>query len=60
MDDAVTEYSTRMGTGYLVRGPEAARVYPLAEWIEDKRGDGSKVYRRRIVVIEDWTEVDAP
>jgi hypothetical protein len=39
--------------------PYIERIYPLAEKIRAHRRRG-KVYRRRIIVIEDWTEVDAP
>lgn len=61
MDEVVTEYAQQMGSGeYRVRWPGADKVYPLAEWIADRREDGGKVYRRCIIVVEDWQEVDAP
>lgn len=56
----VTEYGHLHGSGYLLRGPEAERFYPLAEWIEDKRDNGGRVFRRRVIVVEDWTEVTGP
>lgn len=33
---------------------------PLAERIEHARANGGKVYRRRVIIVEDWAEVDAP
>ena len=59
-DAEVTEYATRMGSGEMrVRysDPRIERIYPLALWIEHQQSE-RKVYRRRVVVIEDWTEVD--
>ena len=52
----ITEYATMMsGGGMHVRwdDPEVERIYPLAEWIPL----GGKVYRRRVIVVEDWEEV---
>lgn len=37
--------------------PETERVYPLTEWITHNQRDGGRVYRRRIIVVEDWIEV---
>lgn len=64
MDDApiVTEHAVRMsGGGYHTRAdfPELERIAPLAQWIEHRYViDETKVYRRRIIVVDDWTEVD--
>lgn len=58
----VTEYGERMGGGgYQTWNtePYIEKIYPLAEKIEAHRKHG-KVYRRRIIVVEDWAEVDAP
>ena len=54
----VTEHAKRMSTGWLVRdhGPDIEKVYPLEQWIADQRADGRRVARRRIIVVEDWTE----
>ena len=59
----VTEYATLMpGGGWHVRWdhPEAERIYPLAEWIAHMRRSGATVGRRRVVVVEGWTEVEEP
>jgi len=59
--DEVTEYAAGMrGGGKHVRAPysEVDQIYPLAEWIEHQQRDGGKVYRRTIIVVEDWAEVD--
>lgn len=56
----VTEYATQMsGGGFHVRNdePEIEEIYPLAKWIPAQQRFGGKVYRRRIIVVEDWTEV---
>lgn len=55
----LTEYAIMMPSGAMqVRNPDLERVYPLAEWIEHRqRVDRTTVYRRRIIVVEDWTEV---
>lgn len=56
-----TEYALLMaGGGMQVRNPhpDVERIYPVAEWIRNERENGAKVYRRRVVVIEDWTEVE--
>jgi hypothetical protein len=59
-DGPVDEYGTRMsGGGYQTwdTSPELEAIYPLAKHIKNTRRDGGKVYRRRIIVIDDWTEV---
>jgi hypothetical protein len=57
----LTEYGILMrGGGFHVRNasPEVEAIYPLAQWIPGNRLHGGHVYRRRIVVIEDWAEID--
>lgn len=39
--------------------PYIERIYPLAEKIANERRRG-KVFRRRIIVVKDWEEVDVP
>jgi hypothetical protein len=59
----VTEYGIIMsGGGFQVRNPDPLieRIYPVAQWIAHERENTHKVYRRRVRVIEDWQEVDAP
>lgn len=54
------EYAVRMSDGgYHIRSssPEVERIYPLRQWVIDNRLNGDRVYRRRIVVIQDWHEV---
>jgi len=61
--ETVTEYAVMMsGGGYHVRNgaPEIEEIYPLAQWVKSERRFGGKVYRRRVVVIEDWAEVTKP
>lgn len=60
----VTEYGVLMsGGGYrlLDDSPEVERVAPLAARIgAEIRGNGNHVFRRRVIVIEDWAEVTGP
>lgn len=54
------EHAVEMsGGGYHVRcdDPEIETVYPLAKWIEAQSRFGGKVYRRTIIVLDDWQEV---
>jgi hypothetical protein len=56
----ITEYAQLMsGGGYHVRNsdPEIEAIYPLAEWIVHSQRFGGMVYRRTVIVIEDWAEV---
>jgi hypothetical protein len=58
----ITEHAIQMsGGGMHVRcdEPEIEEIYPLAEWIPHQQRFGGKVYRRRIIVVEDWAEVSA-
>jgi hypothetical protein len=60
LSEPITEHAISMSGGSMqVRNdhPEIDRIYPLAEWIEATYRLGGKVYRRRIIVVEDWTEV---
>lgn len=61
--DTITEHGERMsGGGFHVRASEAdvpglEDIYPLEQWIRSQQRFGGKVYRRKIIVVEDWTEV---
>ena len=60
MNEPVVEHAQLMsGGGMCVRNPhpDIDRIFPLAEWIDHHTRHGGKVYRRTVVVIEDWTEV---
>ena len=55
----VVEHAIMMhGGGMHVRydGPDMERAYPLQQWIKDNQRHKS-VYRRRILVIDDWEQV---
>jgi len=47
------------GGGYHVWNtePYIEEIYPLAQKIKAGQRFGGKVYRRRVIVVEDWTEV---
>jgi hypothetical protein len=58
--EPVTEHAHQMsGGGYHVWNtePYIEKVYPLAQRIEHGQRFGGKVYRRRVIVVEDWAEV---
>jgi hypothetical protein len=58
-----TEYAEQMsGGGFHVWNtePYIEKIYPLAERIQAGWRFGGKVYRRRIHVLQDWTEVHEP
>lgn len=57
----VVEHAIRMTSGAMqVRAdfPDLERIFPLAEWIRSEQRGGGKVYRRVVVVVEDWEEVE--
>lgn len=59
---AVTEHALQMAGGSVqVRydTPEIEKIYPLAEWITHNQRFGGKVWRRRVIVLDDWAEVPA-
>ncbi|MFB9926019.1 hypothetical protein ACFORO_12430 [Amycolatopsis halotolerans] len=45
------------GGGVHVRPDGIEHVYPLASWIENQQRNGSHVMHRRVIVVEDWSEV---
>lgn len=54
------EHAEGYRSGSMLVRPDDAhteRVWPLTEWIPDKQEHGGRVYRRTIVVVEDWREV---
>lgn len=56
----VVEHAILMsGGGMQVRNgdPEIERIYPLAQWIRGQQRFGGMVYRRTVLVVEDWAEV---
>lgn len=63
IDKTITEYATEMsGGGMHIRysDPEIERTNPLGEWIEQRQRRGIQVWRRRVIVMEDWVEVTEP
>lgn len=55
----VTEYGTRAGDGGLFVWPPDNTDYPTARRLGHAVRDGYRVVRRRVIVVEDWAEVDA-
>jgi hypothetical protein len=57
----VTEHGTQFKGGDHVvwsTEPDVEEVYPLAKRIANQVRNGGKVYRRRIIVVDHWAEVD--
>lgn len=58
MDGEVIEYAARTTDGDLVvRASHRGELYTAEQWARDQLALGSRVLRRRIVVVEDWAEV---
>lgn len=58
----IVEHAILMSGGSMqVRNADEQieRIYPLERWIPDHQRFGGKVYRRTVIVVEDWTEVDS-
>jgi hypothetical protein len=59
--DELTEYALRREDGTMVirtPGPTEA-LYPAEHWARDQRALGQRVFRRRVIVVEDWAELEA-
>jgi len=62
-DPIVTEHAHQMsGGGYHVWNtePYIEEIYPLEQRIKAGQRHGGKVYRRQVIVVEDWTEIPSP
>lgn len=60
MSNEVVEHGQLYSGGDLLvwaRGEDVECVYPPDLRIEHAQRNGGRVFRRRIVVLEDWTEV---
>lgn len=56
----IIEYGQQMsGGGFrtFIDEPYIEEIYPLADRLEAGMRHGGHVYRRRIIVIEDWAEI---
>lgn len=58
--EPIVEHAIMMsGGGMQVRnGHEIEALYPLADWVSEQQRFGGKVYTRKVVVVEDWHEVE--
>jgi hypothetical protein len=59
--EPITEHAILMSGGSMQARPNGGhieRVYPLAQWVPDNQRFGGKVYRRTVIVVEDWWEVE--
>lgn len=57
--DELTEYALRRGEGTMnIRTAGGTELlYPAEQWFWDQQALGARVFRRRVVVVEDWAEV---
>lgn len=58
--EPIVEHGLLMRSGGMqVRSddPEIEDAYPLERWIPNQQKFGGKVYTRKVIVVEDWTEV---
>jgi hypothetical protein len=63
MPDAehVVEHAIQLSSGAMCvrfQHPDIERIFPLAEWIKSEQRFGGRVFRRVVVVVEDWEEVE--
>jgi hypothetical protein len=60
--DEVTEYAARtVDGGLVIRSSQGEDPkYPAARWARDQQALGSRVQRRRVIVVEDWAEMPGP
>lgn len=59
-DEPITEYGQLMaGGGFHTFNltPELEAIYPLADRIRAGQMHGGQVYRRRIIVVEEWSKL---
>lgn len=59
--EPITEYAEEYSGGSMLvwnTEPYIERIYPLADQIIHAQHHGSTVYRRTVLVVEDWTEVE--
>lgn len=59
--EAIEEYGQLYSGGAVLLwnlAEHVLRIYPLAQQIEHGQRNGGKVLRRRVIVVEDWSEVD--
>jgi hypothetical protein len=58
--DELTEYALRRGDGTMdIRSPALAtprRLYPVEHWAKNQRALGARVFYRKVVRVEDWSE----
>jgi hypothetical protein len=60
MSEPIVEHAQLMsGGGMHVRyeDEEIERIFPREQWIKAHKRFGGKVYRRTVIVVEDWIEV---
>src|ERR1700691_2338427 len=59
----LAEHATEYAGGSMLvwnESPCVTRIYPTAEKIQHELAIGAKVWRRQILVVEDWTEITLP
>jgi len=57
---AITEHATQYSGGSMLVWNEAdyvQEIWPTADKIRAEQENGGKVWVRKVIVVEDWTEV---
>jgi hypothetical protein len=56
--EEVTEFAARSQDGHWqVRVTRPGEPYPAGQWARDQQAIGARVLRRRVIVVDDWTEM---
>jgi hypothetical protein len=54
----VIEYAARNQDGdLLIRVARPGEPYPAGQWARDQQALGARVLRRKVIVVDDWTEM---
>lgn len=59
-EETITEHAQLYAGGSMLvwpDHPELLRIFPLEERIQAGQRGGGRVFRRTVIVVEDWTEV---
>ena len=58
--DETTEYALQRPDGTMaIRTPGTTEaLYPAEHWVRDQLALGQRVHRRRVIVVEEWAEID--
>ncbi|HEY2276785.1 MAG TPA: hypothetical protein VGI00_00410 [Streptosporangiaceae bacterium] len=56
--DEVIDYAAQSQDGnWQIRVTRPGEPYPADQWARDQQALGARVLRRRVIVVDDWTEM---